>query len=108
MSTKYRVRLARRAENDIRGHHDYIALHRPRTAAKWYREIKNKIQSLRSFPFRCEIAPEAEETEVDFRHLLFGNYRIIFRVEGDQVQVARVIHAARLLNPRELLPPHSE
>jgi len=105
VSRRYRVRLAPRAENDIQAYHAYIARQRRRAAAKWYREVKKKIQSLRSSPFRCEIAPEAEEAGLDFRHLLFGNYRIIFRVEGEEVQVARVIHAAQLLDPRRLLPP---
>ena len=41
--------------------------------------------------------PEAADLDIDYRHKLFGNYRIIYRVEGNLVFVVRVIHGARLL-----------
>jgi plasmid stabilization system protein ParE len=48
-------------------------------------------------PFGFEVIPEAQEIGANLRHLVFGNYRIIYQVAEDQVAVLRVIHGARLL-----------
>ena len=34
-----------------------------------------------------------------YRHLVFGDYRTIFRVSGGTVFVLRIVHGARLLDP---------
>jgi toxin ParE1/3/4 len=33
-----------------------------------------------------------------YRHLIYGNYRTVFRVTGKTVYVLRVVHGARLLD----------
>jgi toxin ParE1/3/4 len=102
---KYRVQIAPKAESDIQTTHDYIARDKPRAAATWERAIRQKIQTLQSLPSRCEILPEAEDFEestTEYRHLLVGNYRIIFSITGNQVLVLRVIHAAQLLHLNRL------
>jgi len=59
------------------------------------------IFGLETFPFAFGVIPEAKELsaeiDVDYRQKLFGNYRIIYRVEADRVIVMRVVHGARLL-----------
>jgi hypothetical protein len=56
------------------------------------------IARLETFPFAHEVIPEGADLGVSYRHKLFGNYRIIYQVEGDQVIALRVIHGARLLD----------
>jgi hypothetical protein len=46
--------------------------------------------------------PEADEIGVGYRHLFWGNYRTIFRIEGNIVYVVRVVHGAQLLDPGTL------
>jgi toxin ParE1/3/4 len=53
--------------------------------------------SLRHLPFRYEVIPEELDLEHEYRHIVFGNYRVVFRVEGNIVWVVRVFHAARIL-----------
>jgi plasmid stabilization system protein ParE len=77
---------------------DFIARDKPRAAKKWVAELRRQIRSLSRFPHRCEVIPEADEFGVDFRHLLFGSYRVIFSVEPDKVVVLRVIHSARVVS----------
>jgi plasmid stabilization system protein ParE len=77
---------------------DWIARDKPRAADKWARTIERKVRLLRSMPQRHEVIPEALELGVEYRHILFGNYRTIYRIEDDRVIVLRVIHAARLLD----------
>ena len=98
MSKKFRVEITASAERDVRSIRDIIARDKPRAADKWVREITRRIRSLKSMPLRHEVIPEAEELSVDYRHIIFGNYRALYRVEGDRVLILRVIHAARLLD----------
>ena len=60
--------------------------------------IDRKIRSLQSMPQRYEVIPEAQELGVEYRHILSGNYRTIYRIEGERVIVLRVVHASRLLD----------
>ena len=46
------------------------------------------------------MVPEWENT--DFRELSYGRYRIIYRIEADQVSILTVRHSSRLLDPTEL------
>jgi toxin ParE1/3/4 len=34
----------------------------------------------------------------EYRHIIYGNYRTVFRIEGYRVIILRVIHGAQLLN----------
>jgi hypothetical protein len=54
-------------------------------------------------PERSEVVPESRVVGKDIRHLLFGNYRIIYRVGTDVVYVLRVIHSSRRLK-KSMLP----
>lgn len=108
MRTKYRVQLAPLAESDLQSHHDYIARQRPAAAAKWYREMRRKIRSLRTFPMRCEIIPEVETFGGEYRHLLVGNYRIIFQILDSVVLVLCVAHAAQILKRSQLGSPAAD
>lgn len=104
MRKRYRVVLAPAAERDVRNIEAYIARDRPSAAAKWLRGFDRKVNSLAMFPLRCEVIPEEFESEVEYRHLLFGNYRIVYSVDLDagRVVVLRVVHAAQLLTQRSL------
>ena len=83
--------------------HAHIAHDKKRAADKWLRDCERRVLSLAKLPRRYEIIPEAEDLGDDIRHDLFGNYRIIYRVEGDKVTVLRVIHSSRVLDFDALL-----
>ena len=97
MRERYRVRITAAAQRDVKSIHDYIAESAPRTADKWIGELDRQIQTLEQFPTRCAVIPEATELGRQYRHLIYGRYRTIFRVEGRVVWIVRVIHAAQLL-----------
>ncbi len=103
MKASFRVEIAASAEADLRENHDYIARDNPKAAAKWLRDTLAAVRSLRSLPYRCEIVSEAEETGLDLRHLIRGNFRIIYRIDGKRVRVLRVVRASRPLTLRMLL-----
>ncbi len=64
---------------------------------KWFAEIERQAQTLSQHPNRCPVTPEADDIGVEYRHLVWGHYRTVFRVECSTVHVVRVIHGAQLL-----------
>jgi plasmid stabilization system protein ParE len=88
--TRYRADVTRAAERDLVEIHEFIA--------------RDEIASLERFPFRGRVIPEARHLGVEYRELLHGAYRIIYRIDGERVWVVRVVHGARLLD----LPPGGE
>ena len=111
MAKKYRVEIARTAERDIIGIYEYIERRSPERAVKWFTEIERQAQTLSQYPARCPVIPEADDIGVEYRHLIWGDYRTVFRIEGSTVYVVRVIHGAQLLDASVLEtrePPDSD
>jgi toxin ParE1/3/4 len=102
MRASFRVETAAPAEVDMRAVYNLIARDRKVAAGKWLRGALAAIRSLRTLPERYERVPEDELLTFDCRHIIYGNYRIIYRVEEKQVRVMRVIHSARRLTPEML------
>lgn len=53
------------------------------------------VESLAYFPELGRTVPEYQRP--DLRELIFQNYRIVYRVRTDSVEIAAVVHSARLL-----------
>lgn len=98
MAKRYSVEITQIAEKDIREIYEYISLDKMLSARQWVRELEHQIESLESFPLRCPVIPESKELGRAYRHLIYGNYRTIFKVIGERVVIMRVIHGARLLD----------
>jgi len=95
---KYRVDITASAETDIAEIWDYITQDNPDSAAAFIKRLEEQIGTLEGFPERCPPVPENEFLGTTYRHLLFGNYRTIFKIIGARVVILRVIHGARLLD----------
>ena len=98
MSKKYRVDITTSAEADIAEIWDYIAQENPNSASAFILRLEEQIGTLEGFPERCLLVPENNVLGTAYRHLLFGNYRTIFKIVGARVIILRVIHRARLLD----------
>jgi toxin ParE1/3/4 len=98
VTKKHRVEIADAASIDIRSIRDYIAADNPRAADRWVAEVERSILRLETFPFAHGLIPEASDLGVEYRQKIYGNYRVIYRVEEVRVIVLRVIHGARLLD----------
>ena len=97
MPKKFRVEITHSAERDAIRIYEHIERSAPERAAKWFVEVERQMRTLSQLPRRCPVIPEADDIGVEYRHLIWGNYRTIFRVERDTVVVVRVIHGAQLL-----------
>jgi plasmid stabilization system protein ParE len=99
---RYRVEITPVAERDVLGIYDSIAQASRQRAVKWFREIDRQTRTLSRAPKRCPVIPESVEIGREYRHLIYGNYRTIFRIEGEVVYILRVLHGARLLDSSAL------
>jgi len=76
--------------------HEWIAGGSRQAADRWICDMQAELETLAVFPKRCPLAPEAAARDIEFRQLLCGDYRIVFRVEGQKVFVEHVRHGARM------------
>ena len=58
--------------------------------------IIEAVERLETFPEMGRRVPEAEEENI--REIIFQNYRIIYRLETEQVLILTILHAARDFN----------
>jgi toxin ParE1/3/4 len=52
------------------------------------------------FPLSVRTVPELNNP--DFREIIVGNYRLIYRIRSGDVQILTVHHAARPIDPDQL------
>jgi toxin ParE1/3/4 len=95
---RYRVDITAAAEADIAAIWDYIAQDNPDAATIFILRLEEQIATLERYPERCPLVPENDLLGTAYRHLLFGNYRTIFKIIGARLIILRVIHGTRLLD----------
>ena len=78
----------------------YIAEDKPSAAEKWIRNIVVRVGQLRQFPRSGRAIPET--TRKDIRELIWGNYRIIYRITARRVAILTVRHTKTILPLAEL------
>lgn len=77
----------------------YIATDRPDAARRWVEELFDLTKSLTAFPHGGRRVPELNRPE--YRELLYGNYRVIYRADETRVNIVTVRHGRRLLDTTE-------
>ncbi len=97
MTTNYNVNITKTAEIDIEEIWQYISQDSIPNAKKFIQAIEGKIHTLEKFPQKCPVIPESDLLGLEYRHLIIGNFRIIFKLEKNIVYVMRAVHSARLL-----------
>jgi plasmid stabilization system protein ParE len=95
----YRVDITSEAGEEIEAIYLYIAEDSPDNAARWYFALHDKIQTLKDSPNRCPLASENRFYDYEIRNLIFGHYRVLFRVQDKIVQILHVKHGARERTP---------
>lgn len=95
------IRWTEQAAEDLDAIVRYIARDSPHYASLFCINVLTKIEMLEKFPMLGRIVPETGDPAI--RELLFGNYRIIYRVKPDAVQLLSIYHGSRLLDPDRLI-----
>jgi plasmid stabilization system protein ParE len=85
-----------RAAEDLDSIAAYIAQDSEAYAASVVRTILHKCRVLSEFPLLGRAVPEFEEDTI--REIFAYSYRVIYRVDQDEIVVAAIIHGKRQLD----------
>jgi len=91
----HRVVWSPRAADDLVSIAEYIEADSPAYAEAVVRKIIRQAQILRDFPRAGRRV--AEFSDDNTRELIVFIYRVIYRIEADQVLVAAIVHGKRIL-----------
>ncbi len=92
----HRIFWTRQSREDLRAVHQYIARGAPATASAYVRKLRNSVKRLGLFPFSGEVVAELGREEI--REILQGNYRLIYRVSDNRVDVLTIFHGSQILD----------
>ena len=80
---------------------EYIAQDKPSAAEKWINTVFSKVEQLKSSPEIGRVVPEIRNDQ--FRELIYGNYRVIYRIEKTQISILTIRHGKQILPIEEVL-----
>lgn len=89
------VRWTQRARDDLREIHNFIARDSPRAAEALVDRLLTATERLASFPESGRVVSELPG--LGYREIIVGSYRVLYRLEGNTVWIAAVVHGRRLL-----------
>lgn len=64
-------------------------------AALFAKRVLTIVESIPHFPKAGRIVPEYNDENL--REMIYGNYRIVYRIKGELIEIAAICHGARLL-----------
>lgn len=85
------------ALDDIDSIAEYIAKDSFDIAALFVRRLFEATDRLQKFPLSGRTIPEIKNS--DCREIIYGAYRIMYRIEKDEVWITGIIHSARNWKP---------
>jgi plasmid stabilization system protein ParE len=94
------VRWTPQAADDAEAITDFIAADSPQYASLFAIDVLAAVDRLAVFPRSGRIVPELNDP--DIREVILGNYRIVYRIRPDLIEILTVYHGARLLDPSRL------
>ena len=94
------VRWTPQALDDLEAICLFIARDAPPVAAVLAQRAFDATDRLADFPESDRIVPEMNDP--NFRELVLGNYRLIYRLRSGDAQIVTVHHSARKLNAAKL------
>ncbi|MBW4555744.1 MAG: type II toxin-antitoxin system RelE/ParE family toxin [Trichormus sp. ATA11-4-KO1] len=92
----YQVVWSTKALEDVEAIATYISRDSAAYAATVVQKILDVTQNLNEFPFSGRLVPEFGKDNI--REKFAYSYRIIYRIQGDTVTIAAVIHGNRLVD----------
>jgi plasmid stabilization system protein ParE len=97
----FRVRQTAQADHDLDAILEWLmAQQAGETGLRWFRGLKDSLDSLSELPQRCSLAPEDADFPFEIRQLLYGRkphqYRVLFTIAADSVVILHIRHGRRL------------
>jgi toxin ParE1/3/4 len=90
-----RVRLSRQAERDLVAIGSWLADRNPRAAGELIETLRKRVVALSENPMVGRLREDLAE---DMRGQVVAPYLILYRIEGDEIFVVRIVDGRRDLN----------
>jgi plasmid stabilization system protein ParE len=90
-----RVIWTRQAVEDVEAIKAYVARDSERYAGLLAERLVAAVSRLELFPQSGRVVPEVGDESL--REVIYGSYRLVYRLQTESVEVVTVYHAARLL-----------
>jgi addiction module RelE/StbE family toxin len=94
------IRWTQQAADDLESIAKFIAADSPHYAELFVIDVLRTVERLADFPRLGRIVPELRKPAI--REIILGNYRIVFRIRKNVVELLTIYHGARLLDPSRL------
>ena len=94
------VRWTPQAADDLELIADFISQDSHHYASLFVLDILQAVDRLIDFPQSGSVVPEINDPII--REVLFGDYRIIYRLRQNLVEILTVFHGSKLLDPSKL------
>lgn len=99
----YKVKISPSAEKDLRNAFDYIyrKLENPLAAGSFLREYYRTLKRLSIIADGLKIIEETDLAKYKYRiiHMSHYSYKLLYRIEGNEVIVDAFIHNLQILKP---------
>ena len=89
------IRWSPRAVSQLEEICQHIAKDSEQYACLFAKRVMAIVQSIPRFPQSGRMVPEYGRN--DLREKLYGNYRIVYRLKDDTIEIVVITHGARLL-----------
>lgn len=86
--------------NELKNIFEYIAVDSKDYARIFINKIIVAAKAIPEFPMVGRIVPEFKESTI--RERIFKNYRIIFRIREDEIEIVTIFHNARQLSEEDI------
>jgi plasmid stabilization system protein ParE len=93
----YNVYITNSAEQDILDIWNYIRDASRPNAKKFIGQNETEIATLKKYSHCCLVIKETDLPGIEYRHLVSGNYRIIFKLAVKNVYIIGIVHTSRIL-----------
>ncbi len=80
---------------------EYITIDNPSAAVTWVEKVFEKVGLLKLSPQTGRVVPEIMRNEI--REIIFGNYRIIYRLEETKISILTIRHGKQILPIEEIM-----
>jgi toxin ParE1/3/4 len=94
------IRWTLQAADDLEAIAEFISVDSSQYAQLFALHVLKAIERLATFPRSGRVVPELGNAAI--REIILGNYRIVYRLRKDIVEILTVYHGARLLDPSDL------
>ncbi len=85
------------AIEDLKNIYDFIAKDSSFYAKRHINKLSERVSQLIKFPNSGRIVPEFNKTSI--RELIEGNYRIVYNINGEKIEIVRIHHSSKSINP---------